>query len=138
MRQTKTDRVMAIAQAVRRKYEKANPAIAETLDCKCAIVSAELSDRLHKAGIEHTIHCARSTGYSSWCHVFITIGRNLLDLTATQFGESESIVYRPYHGKNEPQWFWKNTKQFETAKQLIEFQRETGWPKCQIHPTLGK
>jgi hypothetical protein len=137
MSQTKTDRrVIAIARAVRRKYEKANPTIAKTLDCKCAIVSAELSVRLLKAGIEHVIRCAEYD--NAWSHVFITVGRNLLDLTATQFGESEPIIYRPYHGRNETQWFWKSTKQFQTAKQLIDFQHKTGWPKSQIHTTLGK
>jgi len=121
------ERILAIAESVRKRFEK-NPT--DTLKCMCAIVSAELSEEMLKNGIDHMIR------YAAGCHVFITIGRNILDLTASQFGE-DRIVYRPYYGKLEKEWYWRGVRCFSDSMQLIQYQHTTGWPLSQIHPTLN-
>lgn len=123
--------VLKVANQVRRWYDKGD--LTNSLDCKCAIVSASLSVALHRKGIKHRIHYAGD----GWCHVFVVVDGYLLDLTAKQFDDDlEPIVFRRLK-KREREWYWKTTHTFANAKELVSFQHDMNWPKSQIHPKLG-
>lgn len=95
----------------------------------CAIASAHLSRLLAQDGIEHRICLAESC---EGCHVFVTVGDYIVDVTATQFSEYQNEPVLLAHSRQlEHNWFHDPVLFFYDADSLRKHQLATGWPKNQ-------
>jgi len=122
---------LKIAEQVRSKF---GPPRA-TLDCLCAVVTAELSLALHEAHIPHKIALA-DTDMGS--HAFILVNDTIIDLTAKQFNRHNKAVYtKPFTGK-ERSWYHQATTFFDTPEELVRVQVLNHWPENQVHGRLAK
>ncbi len=133
--------IRKLAQIVRKTveviadYESKNHCIdgndERTLAGYCARASALLSTALMREGIKHTI--------SGGCgHFFIMWEGNIVDVTATQFGEQfpktmirskESIIIIAGHYN---EGFWKPAENFCSCEELWAWQNKLEWPDEQI------
>lgn len=91
--------------------------IRDNLCGACAVASAWLMLRLHKAGITEA-ECVVGQG-----HVFVRVGEYLLDPTATQFG------FKPFIRKRPPFDGEEYTERYSTdnVQELLEFMDQGGW-----------
>jgi hypothetical protein len=128
-------RVLEIARTVRRwaeeraiDYGDTHP---EDLACYCAIASAKFSVLLEKVGIKHRIGYAYA---SIGGHMFILVNNWIVDVTATQFSETEKILVRHAHATRLP-WYHRVKQTFVSARTLIKWQQKNGWPDDQTIAT---
>ena len=93
-------RVIKVAKLVRDKvtrWTKDNRDVDDNLCGACAIASYTLWRVLNTLGYSPTFACIYTPDCS---HCWIEIGDKMLDITATQFGESEIFVASPDHWIN--------------------------------------
>lgn len=96
----------------------------------CAIASAKLWKDLNSVGIKAEIHAWVSEFEDA--HVFLIVDDHVLDITATQFSELETIEVYLCHSREMQYYFHTSSEVFETPKQLKKWQTSTGWPSSQI------
>ena len=89
----------------------------------CAIASAKLHKELKKQKIKSEIHFIDY-------HVFLMVDNYILDVTATQFGYRNKIIFRR-NKKNNPHC-WNSSEVFQDTKELIMKQCKEGWPREQV------
>ena len=115
--------VLAIAREVRHEYEQiANEeSFPESLCGLCARASMTLFNRLREAGVKRIglAYCLN--------HVYVTVGKMALDITATQF----RVEYKAVHFVPLSQWR-EPVRRFRSADALRDYMLYHGWPHEQI------
>lgn len=99
----------------------------------CAHAAAELQERLVAKGFKPVIHVLedRRDGLH---HCYVALGSLVVDVTATQFEESEQpivVIDRKLIDVVRTPW-WAIGTTVEDRSELIDFLDERGWPKEQI------
>lgn len=98
----------------------------------CARASAELHGRLARAGIASTLH-VHNGGPS---HVFVRVGRWVVDVTATQFSQFYDRPVVILSVKDSKKYrFYESDYRFSSTQALVEWQRGRGWPECEVAKT---
>lgn len=107
----------------------------DDLSGMCAVCSSMISKLLERRGIAHRI--CESEGWSG-NHVFITVDRMIIDVTASQFNyEFPDVIVMP-----RKQWremvkltgdedWWKTRRVHRSRQALREHQEANGWPEEQ-------
>jgi hypothetical protein len=125
-----------------KKYEKRfSSSLAEC----CAIASGRLYKELVKEGFKPVIVETTYTDRNEeddYGHCYILVDGYVLDVTATQFGQSEPVClfkYGVHKSKREKSefWYWysDNQKYFNSIKELRKQQFRENWPCEQIYWT---
>lgn len=129
------DKVRSIAEKARKwaeRYVKRKPGYGydEDLACLCAIASAYLCHQLQKNGVKAKIAENDS-------HCFIKIGDYAVDITATQFNDSQRafapVEIRPLAEMQvyDREW-WRVQFVHKSAADLREHLIKRGWPQEQV------
>lgn len=106
------------------------------LDGYCAIASAELYHHLCDAEIKPEIHAAES---SIGCHVFLAWSDYVIDITATQFDPYIRFPVLIKHSRElQTHWYHRTAYEFEHPKQLVKWQKKTGWARDQMATATRK
>jgi hypothetical protein len=129
-------RVVSFARAVRSwAEERADSAEIPSTDlCGwCAIASAQLFRVFERNGIRSEILMWEEIpGGRGNCHVFLTVGNHIVDITATQFDEFyDQPVLIMHYTQACKHNFYRDTKRFATADALRKHQVDSGWPPYQ-------
>jgi hypothetical protein len=98
-----------------------------TLAGMCAIASVELFRRLSAAGYAPFL----AMSHADRCdHCFVVLDGRVVDVTATQFGESAVVIELLKRASNVS--YWQINAHFGSAGALREYLRERRWPKKQL------
>jgi hypothetical protein len=104
----------------------------EDLCGMCAIASAELFRRLAKLGYKAEL-CAWVDEFECSSHCFIVVDDHVLDVTATQFRETENITVFYEHIREAVKYAWYNAQHtFNDVKRLVKWQKKERWASDQI------
>jgi hypothetical protein len=128
---------MKIRQVCLEKYKKRfSSSLAEC----CAIASGRLYKELVKEGFKPVIVETTYPIDNQYGHCYILVNGYVLDVTATQFGQSEPVCFFEYGiHKTEKEkfdfWYWYSDKQryFNSLKELRNEQFKNNWPWEQIY-----
>lgn len=114
------------AREIAERQAKSENLFSDQLEGFCARGTHILYKALKRAGIKARIHVSYTEEYS---HVFLRVGNYIVDITATQFNEGPVCIV-PIWGKKPD--YWRRDYEFETIKELVNFQKIEGWPREQI------
>ncbi len=100
----------------------------------CAISAAHLYQELLYAGFDAQIAVAdkRLDRENYSVHAFVLSNYQVLDVTATQFGQ-EAQVELPL-AQASRQWFWRPARTFRDVQRFRAWQMAEGWPLAQTVP----
>lgn len=93
----------------------------------CGIASARLHMLLHANGVTD------AQLWSNTKHCFVTLGSDVIDVTATQFGMSTPVTVMPIVDAVAYDW-WEQKYYHRSARAFREHQIKLGWYKGQIVP----
>ena len=122
-----TKQTVVIAARTRKWCERLNKEIGyfyeADLEGMCCIASVELHLRLAEVGIHSSI-------IANTEHCFLVVNKMIVDITATQFGQTDEIYITPYLA--ERTGWWRRHRRFEDANSFIKWQKKVKWEESQI------
>lgn len=135
MNQVNMDLVRSIAESVR--YWAEGRAVGtigeEDLSGWCAIASAELWRQLTTIGFQPEIHAWVCPQDLESSHVYLVVDDHVVDITATQFSKMRAPIVYIAHVKEAERWDWYHLQEvFRTPKELIHWQKKSGWSPEQV------
>lgn len=134
------DKIQKIAKEIREdcliKYKKRFES--DLFGC-CAIASGRLHKRLIEEGYNPIIVQTSHPKDNDCSHCYVVVGEYVVDITATQFGENESVCLFKFgkHKKKEQKklWYWYSefVEFYPNTNILKKEQKRNNWPVEQIY-----
>lgn len=127
--------IRSIAKTTRAWADKVAPkhGIPKDLNCFCAIGAKRLYKDLKKAGLRAWIAVNDTDEFDS--HVFVVCNGYIVDITASQFGESDIFIKKI--GSEPLSKHWNMNKIFNSERAFTRYLKETDWPLEQITLKTG-
>jgi hypothetical protein len=111
-----------------------------SLSACCAIASGRLFKELSKVGYKPIIIENQYPDDDDYGHCYVMVEDYVIDVTATQFGQSEPICLFKYgeHDEKDQEsyWYWyneNNRKTYNSVHELRQEQFRQNWPAEQIY-----